>query len=246
MNQIWPKARISCRDLTAYAPEVAVRAGRRRMLTPWAATLTATAVSTCALDGVATAAGALVVASHTLRGLQHWQTLVLLAASYGAWGAGLRANLHANWSLLEQTATSTNALSKAAHDLTKLRTASVRARRIASTAGYVGTELAKEAPYYAGAFGVAVLSDSVSSNDAIVFLAGTNLGAAGYEYGLARVTRSVLRSGSPRTYASLETDRAPGEYLAQYYGERGGQRRSMNTGSTTQIPAAKSAPRSCT
>jgi hypothetical protein len=93
---------------------------------------------------------------------------------------------------------------------------------------------------------VAVLSDSVSSNDAIVFLAGTNLGAAGYEYGLARVTRSVLRSGSPRTYASLETDRAPGEYLAQYYGERGGQRRSMNTGSTTQIPAAKSAPRSCT
>ena len=101
----------------------------------------------------------LLVASGALRELQHWQTLVLLAASYAAWGAGLRANLRANWSLLEQTATSTNALSKAAHDLTKLRTASVRARRIAAAAGYLGTELAKEAPYYAGAFGAAVLSD---------------------------------------------------------------------------------------
>ena len=143
-------ARTAGKDRTARAPEVTARAGRR-LLTPWVVTITATAVSTCALDGVATAAGVLLVASGALRGLQHWQTLVLLAASYAAWGAGLRANLRANWTLLEQTATSTNALSKAAHDLTKLRTASVRARRIAAAAGYLGTELAKEAPYYAGA-----------------------------------------------------------------------------------------------
>ena len=190
-------ARTAGKDRTARAPEVTARAGRR-LLTPWVVTITATAVSTCALDGVATAAGVLLVASGALRGLQHWQTLVLLAASYAAWGAGLRANLRANWTLLEQTATSTNALSKAAHDLTKLRTASVRARRIAAAAGYLGTELAKEAPYYAGAFGAAVLSDSVSSTDAIVFLAGTNLGAAGYEYGLARVTRSHFGCGPRR------------------------------------------------
>jgi hypothetical protein len=199
-------ARTASKDRTARTPEVAARADRRRLLTPWAVTVTATAVSTCALDGVATAAGVLLVASGALHDLQHWQTLVLLAASYAAWGAGLRANLRANWSLLEQTATSTNALSKAAHDLTQRRTASVRARRIAAAAGYLGTELAKEAPYYAGAFGAAVLSTSVSSSDAIVFLAGTNLGAAGYEYGLARVTRSLLRLRSPRTHASIETD----------------------------------------
>ena len=89
-------------------------------------TLAATAVSTCALDGVANQR-VLLLASGALHDLQHWLTLVLLAASYAAWGAGLRANLRANWSLLEETATSTNALSKAAHDLTKLRTASVRA-----------------------------------------------------------------------------------------------------------------------
>jgi hypothetical protein len=38
-----------------------------------------------------------------------------------------------------------------------------------------------------------LLSSTVSAGDAIVFLAGTNLGAALYEYGLARVTRAYLR-----------------------------------------------------
>jgi hypothetical protein len=89
--------------------------------------------------------------------------------------------------------TSTNALSKAGYDLAGLGTTSVRARRIAAAAGYVGTELVKEAPYYAGAFGAAFVSDSLSSNGAIVFLAGANLGAAAYEYGLGRLTRTVLR-----------------------------------------------------
>ena len=194
-------------------------AARRRLLSPWAVTITATAVSTYALDALATAAGVLLVASHALSGLQHWQALVFLAATYAAWGAGLRVNLRANWSLLERTGTSTNALSKAAHDLTRLRTASVRARRVASAAGYVAAELAKEAPYYAGAFGAAVVSDSVSSTDALVFLGGANLGAAGYEYGLARVTRSVLRLRSPRACASFDTDWVPGEYLRDYYSE---------------------------
>ena len=189
---------------------------RRRLSTPWVVTIGATAVSAYALDAVATAAGVLLVASHALSGLLHWQALVFLAATYVAWGAGLRVNLRANWSLLERTGTSTNALSKAAHDLTRLRTASVRARRIASAAGYVVTELAKEIPYYAGAFGAAVVTDSVSSTDAILFLAGANLGAAGYEYGLARLTRTALRR---RSCASFDTDWVPSEYLRDYYRE---------------------------
>ena len=190
-------------------------ATRRRLLAPWALTVTATALSTYALDAVATAAGVLLVATHALDGLQHWHALVFLAATYAAWGAGLLANLRANWSLLERTGTSTNALSKAAHDLTRHRTDSVRARRIASAAGYIATELAKEAPYYAGAFGAALVTDSVSSTDAIVFLGGANLGAAAYEYGLARATRWGLRRR--RACASFDTDWVPGEYLADYY-----------------------------
>jgi hypothetical protein len=156
----------------------------------WGVTLTATAASTYALDAVATAAGVALVASGALRGLGHVLVLVVLAASYVAWGAGLRVNLAANWALLERTGTSTNALSKAAYDLA--RRAQPRTRRLAAAAGYVATELIKEAPYYAGAFGAAVVSDSVSSNDALLFLAGANLGAAAYEYGLARLTRAFL------------------------------------------------------
>jgi hypothetical protein len=184
----------------------------RRALSAWLVTLAATAVSMYALDAVATAAGVLLVASGLLSGLDQLLVLVFLAATYVLWGVSLRANLRANWSLLHRTGTSTNALSKAAFELTRRRGA--RAQRIAAAAGYVATELAKEVPYYAGAFAAAALTDSVSSTDALLFLAGANLGAAAYEYGLARLTRGLL---GRRRYASFDTDWVPRDYLADYY-----------------------------
>ena len=156
-------------------------------------TLAATAASTYLLDLVATAAGVALAASHLLRGLDHWLVVAFLVVSYVVWAAGLRVNLSANWQLLEETGTSTSALSKTAYDLAGMGRGNERVRRIASQVGYVATELAKEIPYYAGAFGAALLSDSVSSNDALIFLAGANLGAAAYEYALGRLTRTFLR-----------------------------------------------------
>ena len=179
----------------------------------WLATLGATAVSTYALDAVATAAGAALAASGCSTARRTSPCSASSPLTYVAWGAGLRRNLGANWALLEQTGTSTNALSKAAHDLAALRGWRPRTRRLAGSAGYVATELAKEAPYYAGAFGAALVSDSVSSGDAIVFLGGANLGAAAYEYGLAGLTRAFLRRG----HASFDADWVPDEYLADYY-----------------------------
>jgi NNMT/PNMT/TEMT family len=193
------------------------RPERRPGVRRWGITIAATAASTYALDAVATAAGVALAASQLLRGVDHALLLVFLAGTYVLWAAGLRVNLAANWTLLEQTGTSTNALSKAAHDLVGHRTASPRARRLAASVGYAATELAKELPYYAGALGAAVLSDSVSSNDALVFLGGANLGAAAYEYGLARLTRAVLRRKDATAYASFEEDWVPGAYLAEYY-----------------------------
>lgn len=184
---------------------------RRRTLAAWMITLAATAASTYALDAVATAAGVLLVASGVLNGLDHPLVLTLLAATYVMWGVGLRANLRANWLLLRRTGTSTNVLSKAAFELTRRRVA--RTQRVAAGAGYLASEIAKEALYYAGAFGAAVLTDTVSSNDALLFLAGTNLGAAAYEYGLARLTRRLLRR--PRR-APLNTGCVPREYAADY------------------------------
>jgi hypothetical protein len=190
-------------------PSVAVR---RPALRRWAVTLSATAVSTYALDAVATAAGVALAASQLLHGLDHTVVLVFLASTYVAWGAGLRVNLAANARLLERTGTSTNALSKAAYDLVRRRTASLRARRIAAAAGYVATELAKEAPYYAGAFGAMLVSDSVDGKDALIFLAGTNIGAALYEYTVAKLATTYVtrRERRARTvHAAAAVDAAP-------------------------------------
>lgn len=183
----------------------------------WGITLGATAISTYLLDAIATAAGILFVASHLLHGLELALVVLFLALTYVAWGAGLLANLKANWALLEETGISTNALSKAAHDLAKRKTRSVRIRRIAASIGYTGTEIAKETPYYVGAFGAAVLSDSISSTEALIFLGGANLGAAGYEYGLARLVTCVLNRKSVSGYASFATDWVPKDYLSNYY-----------------------------
>jgi hypothetical protein len=186
---------MSARNVTL-PPTRRLRLGSGR----WGITFLATLATTYALDAIATAAGLLLAASGMLHASDRWVVLVFLGTTYVLWGAGLRVNLKANWALLEETGTSTNVLSKAAHDLVKLRTESIRARKIASSIGYVGTELAKEVPYYAGAIGAAVLSNSVSSNDALVFLGGANLGAALYEYGLARVTRLLLHMKSRRPH----------------------------------------------
>ena len=161
----------------------------------WALTLIGTVASTYALDAFAIAVGALLAASGVLAGVDGPPLLALLAATYVIWGAGMRVNLAANWSLLTRTGTSTNALSKAAHDLARARHAGARMRWLAASSGYVLTELAKEVPYYASASGAVLLSDTVSTADAIVFLAGTNLGAALYEYGLAVATRAYLARG---------------------------------------------------
>lgn len=159
----------------------------------WWITVIATAASTYALDFVATLCGLGLMASGFLAASSHMEALIFLAFSYAMWAAGLRVNLKENWALLEATGTSTNVLSKAALDITRLRTTNLRIQKFAAAAGYTAMEIAKEAPYYAGAFGAALFTDSISSNQAIVFLGGANLGAALYEYGLARLVRAFLR-----------------------------------------------------
>jgi hypothetical protein len=62
-------------------------------------------------------------------------------------------------------------------------------------------------PYYASAAGAVLVSDAVSAADAIGFLAGTNLGAAVYECGLARATRAFLRRRTTvRAHAAHDVD----------------------------------------
>jgi len=179
--------------------------------TTWWVSAAATVVSTYALDLVATCAGLLVVVTGALDGLGGLWLIVALAVSYLAWGAGLRTNLVANLRLLAATGTSTNVVSKAAYELARRR--SPRIRRWAASGGYVATELAKELPYYVGAFGSALVVDPVEAADAVAFLAGANLGAAAYEYALGRGTTAYVT----RRTASFETDWVPSDYLRDYY-----------------------------
>ncbi len=164
----------------------------------WAVTVIATGLSTCALDLVATGAGALLAASDLFDGASGVALVGFLAVTYLLWAAGLCTNVVANWCLLEQTGTSTNLPSKVMFELARRRSSSRRGPRAASAAGYVGTEIAKEVPYYAGAFGTALFSHGVTSTDAIVFIAGTNIGAAVWEYGIARLSGVFLERRSQR------------------------------------------------
>ena len=149
-------------------------------------------------------AGVYLVASGLLAGSSSTWVVAIPLVTYVAWGFGLRANLRANRMLLATTGTSTNVLSKAAYDLTRRRTSNPRLPRLAAAIGYIATQVGAEALYYAGAFGAAAFSDSITANEALVFLAGANLAAALYEYGLARLTRAFLRHRRHR-YASFET-----------------------------------------
>jgi len=176
----------------------------------WGASLVATVASTYALDAFAGATGAVLVGSGVLAEVGRPGMVALLVVSYAVWGLGLRASLRANGALLLTTGTSTNIVSKAAYDLTRRHSAGTRAAQLAAALGYLGTELAKEVPYYLGAFGAAALTDAVTSTGALVFLTGANLGAALYEYGLARVTRAFVHrrvETSVRTAGETEVPR---------------------------------------
>lgn len=184
----------------------------------WTATGVATIASTYLLDLLSAGAGALLVASGLLHGVGICAALAFFAASYIVWGGALWPSLAANWALLQNTGGSTCLPSKIAHDLALRRRTGERTRRIATAAGYVGAEILKEAPYYLGVAGVTLIADGMGADDALVFLGGANLGAAAYEYGLAKVTRRLLaRTPVATRYAAFETDWSPERYLADYY-----------------------------
>jgi hypothetical protein len=186
----------------------------------WAVSLGATVASTYVLDAVAAAAGAALVASGLVAGIGGPALVVLLVISYLAWGLGLRANVRANWALLTTTGTSTNVLSKAAYDLTRRRATGTRGPRLAAAAGYVGTEVAKEVPYYLGAFGAALFTDAVTAHQALIFLTGANLGAALYEYGLARATGAFVRQRRRRHASSTTGETVPARVAPAPNGSR--------------------------
>ena len=203
-------------NVEAAKPPVRAFSGARR----WVTTAAASFITAYALDLFATCLGLLAVASGLLSGIGYVEGLVLLFASYVFWGSGLWAVIKANWALLQRTGACTNILAKAGHDLAVRLGWSLRGRKVAAYVGNTATELAKEAPYYIGAGGFALFTDSVSAIDAIVFLAGANTGAAIYGFALARGLGYFLgRLAKRGIYASFDTEWEPSAYLKEYYSE---------------------------
>jgi len=163
----------------------------------WIVTLVASVVTAYGLDVVATCTGLLLAGSGWLTGIDYAAALALLALTYVAWGLGAWSILRANWELLQRTGTSTNLFSKAGHDLAARLGWRLGWRRAATHTGYILTDLAKEAPYYIGAAGAAIFSESIAAVDAVVFLVGANVGAASYgflqSYGMRRFVRRISR-----------------------------------------------------
>ena len=196
----------------------------------WGVTLAATVASSLVIDLVATGSGLTIAASGVFADRSRSVVICFLAAAYVVWFAAMRVSIHANWRLLCATGACTNGLSKLGFDIARRRGWSERAERLASAAGYVIREAAMDVSYYVGAFGTALVSDSVDTTDALVFLGGANLGAAGYEYVAAVLSRCYLdrRAGgvaggdldgsrSAVSYASFDTDWSAQAYLADYY-----------------------------
>jgi hypothetical protein len=205
-------------NVEAAKPSVRAFSGARR----WMATAAASFITAYTLDLFATALGLLAVASGLLSGIDYVEALVLLLASYVFWGSGLWAVIKANWALLQRTGACTNILAKAGHDLAARLGWSLRWRKIAAYVGNTATELAKEAPYYLGAGGFALFSDSVDAIDAIVFLAGANAGAAIYGFALAHGMRLFARRVEKKssTGSELPVAHAEGAPLAPVDVER--------------------------
>lgn len=182
----------------------------------WGITISATLASTYALDAIATICGFGAAMLPVAQSAGFAAALAFLLISYLAWGLGLSVNLRANRLLLSVTGTSTNALSKLLYDLAGRRPGGGRWQGLSADVGYVGMEIAKEAPYYLGATGAALATEAVSASDAMIFLGGANFGAALYEYGLARLVRRMIAPTHP-PQADFLADWCPQTYLRSYY-----------------------------
>ena len=166
-------------------------------LEKWGITVGAFVASTSVIDYMAfmTGTAAVIVdkaAEHPIDNVNTAGMLALLAGTYLTWGAGMRKNIKQNWELLEHEGWSTNAPSKAMHDLAESKGYSEKWQKRLTGAGYVATEAVKELPWWVGA-GLAEYTDLLSFKESLLFIAGANIGATLYEYGAAYGTEAYLR-----------------------------------------------------
>lgn len=121
-----------------------------------------------------------------------------VVVSYIPYLTSLFKNADQSWKSLQETGISVNIFAKAGYDLSKNITGSQKLQKFSAYSGFLGSELAKEIPWYIGAFaGKEIMSGWVpelyTPNIEYAFLAGANVFAAGYLYAQAGGVELALR-----------------------------------------------------
>lgn len=162
-------------------------------------TIPLTLVSTSALEAVSIASGTFLAGVNPFSEADPRLAIGALLLSYGFWFSGMAVNARQAWNMLEETGVSVSWWAKVGHDASKKLTDSQTIQKAASYTGFTAMELAKEIPWWLGAFGGKFAISQAAPeynthNMEFSFLMGANVGATFYNYFQAGGVEGILRA----------------------------------------------------
>lgn len=133
-----------------------------------------------------------------LAGLDSKYAIAAVALSYIPLITGTLKNAEQAWYSMKELGVSISTPAKIGYDLSRIFTKNEKIQKVSTYAGFLGFELAKELPWYAGAFaGKEVMNgwipERYTPNIEYAFLAGANVAGAGYQYAQAGGIEVLLR-----------------------------------------------------
>lgn len=176
-------------------------------LTKYAISGGLTGLSSFGLEAVAITGATITAGINPFANLDAKFAITAVVASYIPYLTSLFKNADQSWQSLKETGVSVNIFAKAGYDLSKKVTQNEKLQKITTNSCFLGSELAKEIPWYVGALtGKEIMSGWVpeldTSNIEYAFLAGANVFAAGYLYAQAGGIELALRGWRTRNKIS--------------------------------------------
>ncbi|MDO8638114.1 MAG: hypothetical protein Q7R43_00945 [Candidatus Daviesbacteria bacterium] len=157
-----------------------------------------TVLSSFGIEAAAFTGATITAGINPLANLDTKYALVAVAISYIPLFTGMLKIADQSWYTLKETGVSVNMFAKFGYDLSRKITRNERVQKAATYTTFLGLELAKEVPWWIGAFtGKEIISDWVpeltTPNIEYAFLTGANIFAAGYEYAQVGGVELALR-----------------------------------------------------
>lgn len=167
-------------------------------LTKYGVTGAISFVSSSSLEAVALVGASLAAGLNPLAGQDPKIAVAALVLSYIPLITGTLQNADQAWKSLNETGASVSFLAKIGYDLSRNVTKNERIQKVATFTGFSVIELAKEIPWYIGAYagkeGLLIgATEYYTSNMEFSFLAGANIFGAAYQYVQAGAVEGILR-----------------------------------------------------